>query len=377
MTRRRTARETVSLAAEAASVWFRHNLVQPLRAQPALPRAMHFISTHRCNARCVMCGIWKETGAQAQELSPEDLSGVLSDRLFSRMEYVGISGGEPFLRDDLVELSAVFFERCRAVKRLSLTTNGLLTRRMRAVLPQIAARARSAGALLDLSVSVHGIGDSLDGIYGVEGAFAKIERTIEVLEELRRGGQLSFSMNCVLLSENLADADELRSWAASRGIPLSFVIGEHRLRFRTEGLDDAFVSPNGQKELIDFLSNLAEDRSQSAVSAGKYREIVAMLEGRKTRSLSCYYAMGGLLLGHDGALYYCSHSQEIGNCLDRPPLEIYYNPGNLDYRRNTLLGIECRHCPPYTRTRWEIQKDLPRTLAEIVRQKLTRSHIGS
>ena len=375
MSRRRSARETISLAAEAASVWFRHNLVEPLRSQPWLPRAMDFISTHRCNARCVMCGIWKETGTRAEELSPEALSEILGDRLFSCMEFVGISGGEPFLRDDLADLSAVFLERCRTVKRLSLTTNGLLTERLRTVLPEIADRALSAGALLDVSVSVHGMGETLAGIYGVAGAFEKIERTIGVLEELRDEEQLSFSMNCVLLSENLTSAGELRKWAQGRGIPISFVVGERRRRFRTEGLDGAFVDPDGQKPLIDFLRSLVEDPSQSAASAGKYRELVGMLDGRKTRSLACHYAMGGLLLGHDGRLYYCSHSKEIGSCLDRPPEEIYYDPSNLLYRTRDLLQTECRHCPPYTRTRWEIEKDLPRTIMEMTRHRL--GHFGS
>lgn len=370
MSRRRSARETISLGAEAASVWFRHNLVEPLCSQPGLPRAMHFISTHRCNARCVMCGIWKETNTRAEELSPEALSRILEDRLFSQMEFVGISGGEPFLRDDLAEVSAAFLERCPMVKRLSLTTNGLLTRRMRTVLPEIAERTRGAGALLDVSVSVHGMGETLDGIYGMAGAFEKIERTTGVLEELRDEGHLTFSMNCVLLSENLISAGKLRKWAKDRGIPLSFVVGEHRLRFRTEGLDEAFAGPDGQKPQIEFLRSLAEDPSQSATSAGKYRELVAMLEERKKRSLSCYYAMGGLLLGHDGRLYYCSHSKEIGSCLDRPSSEIYYDRSNLEYRTRNLLHTECQHCPPYTRTRWEIQKDLPRTLTDIVRQKL-------
>ena len=370
MSRHRSPRETVSLAGEAASVWFRHNLVEPLRSQPGRPRAMHFISTHRCNARCVMCGIWKETGTRAEELSPEALSGILEDRLFSRMEFVGISGGEPFLRADLAEVSAVILERCPMVKRLSLTTNGLLTRRMRTVLPEISERARSTGTLLDVSVSVHGMGETLAGIYGVAGAFEKIERTIEVLEELRSEQRLSFSMNCVLLSDNLGSSGELRRWAEGRGIPLSFVVGEHRLRFRTEGLDEAFVAPDSQRPLIDFLRSLAEDRSQSAASAGKYRELAVMLEGRKTRSLSCYYAMGGLLLGYDGRLYYCSHSKEIGSCLDRSPWEIYYDRDNLEYRTRDLLQAECRHCPPYTRTRWEIQKDLPQTILEMTRHRL-------
>lgn len=361
----------VPLAVEAASVWFRHNIIEPLRSRPGLPHAMHFISTHRCNARCVMCGIWKETGTRTDELSPEALSGILADRLFSHMEFVGISGGEPFLRDDLAVVCGVFLERCAKVKRLSLTTNGLLTQRMSTALPQIAESTCGAGALLDVSVSVHGMGDMLDRIYGVKNAFGKIERTIGLLEELRNDGQLKFSMNCVLLSENLDGAKQLKRWAESRGIPLSFVIGEHRPRFRTEGLDEVFVASDGQQQLIQFLRSLAEDHSQSAVAADKYREIVAILEGRKTRSLSCYYAMGGLLLGHDGRLFYCSHSKEIGQCSQRSPHEIYYDQGNLQYRKKALLHAECRRCPPYTRTRWEIEKDLPKVLVGMARRKVS------
>lgn len=370
MTRRRDPMATVSLAVEAATVWLRQTVAEPLRSLPALPRAMHYIATHRCNARCVMCGIWKETGDRVEELSPTDLDRILSDRLFSCMEYVGVSGGEPFLRDDLSELCGVILSRCQRTKRVSLTTSGLHPRRMCRVLPLIEARTHRAGVLLDVSVSVHGVGDTLDRIYGVTGASGKIERTLDLLEELRDDGRLSFSMNCVLLVDNLAGADELRRWAAGRGIPISFVVGEHRFRFRTNGLDGAFVDRDDRRSLVEFLDTLAADPAQSVAAAGKYREIAAMLEGRGSRTLSCYYAMGGVLLGHDGRLYYCSHSREIGSCRERAPLEIYRDPDNLAYRERELLGAECGRCPPYTRTRWEIEKDLPRVLADTVMRRL-------
>jgi MoaA/NifB/PqqE/SkfB family radical SAM enzyme len=376
MIRRRSAGELARLAVEASAVWLRDGLVGRLRSRPSPPRAMHYLATHRCNARCVMCGIWKEDGGREEELSPEALATVLGDRLFGSMEYVGISGGEPFVRDDLPELCRVVLRACPRLKRLSLTTNGLLTRRMAEALPEIAADLRAAGASLDVSVSVHGMGETLDGIYGVDDAFAKTERTIALLEELRDAGSLSFSMNCVLLADNLGSVRELRGWAGRRGVHLSFVVGEHRLRFRTEGLDGAFASGPVEDEMISFLREIADDPAESAVAAAKYREIADMLEGRRERTLSCYYAMGGLLLGHDGTLYYCSHSREIGSCLERPAAEIFLDRGNLDYRRRELLRSECRHCPPYTRTRWEIERDLPRTLAGMAARKLRRPRRG-
>jgi MoaA/NifB/PqqE/SkfB family radical SAM enzyme len=343
MSRKAHPSRILALATETAGVWLRHNLLEPLRARPGLPRAMHYISTHRCNARCVMCGIWKETGGRDEELSATDLCTILDDRLFRSMEYVGISGGEPFLRDDLEEICAVIIEKCASLRRLSLTTNGLLTNRLRTALSAISDRVRGAGALLDVSVSVHGMGETLSRIYGVPNAFEKIERTIKALEEFRDNVRLTFSMNCVLLANNLQSARELKTWAESRIIPLSFVVGERRVRFRTDGLEGAFAETNDRKPLIE------------------------------TRSLACYYAMGGLLLGHDGRLYYCSHSKEIGACGERLPHEIYYDAKNLEYRARDLLHEECRHCPPYTRTRWEIQKDLGRTVLDMVRHRRSRS----
>ena len=372
MSERRSLASSLSLGAEALAVYLRYRLIEPLRSRPPLPRAMHYLSTHRCNARCVMCGIWKEGSGAGEDLSPDELSRILSDRLFTRMEYVGMSGGEPFLRDDLPELVAAFPARCSRLKRFSLTTNGLLHRRAEAVLPVLAEGCREAGVLFDVCVSVHGAGEELDRIYGVERAFARIERTVEALTKLRREGCLSFSFNCVLLADNLATVRDLCGWAAERQIPVSFVVGEQRDRFRTEGLEGAFVPEARQQELTDFLREVAADPAQGAPSAVKYRELADVLEGTRRRTLSCYYAMGGLLLGHDGTIYYCPHSRAVGSCRAATPSEIYFDDDNLVYRRRDLENGRCATCPPYTRTRWEIEKDLPRMVVATARRRFGR-----
>lgn len=362
---------TLPLAAEAVSVWLRHQFVEPWLARPSLPRALLFISTHRCNARCVMCGIWKQKPRRADELSIEQLNQFLADRLCSRLEYVSINGGEPFLRDDLPEIARTVFTQCSRLKRLSVTTNGLLTERMRTMLSSITDDASRRGVLVDVSVSVHAIGEALSEVYGVDRAFEKTVATMKLLSDLRDQGRLSFSVNCVLLSSTLAGARSLKRWAEEQAISMTFVVGEQRERFRTDGLDDVFVDDAERGEMIEFLAELAEDCSQPPMATWKYRELVEILEGRKERTLSCHYAMGGVLLGFDGKIFYCPHSEAIGDCLERSPYEIYYGQENLQYRREALFRAECRRCPPYTRTRWEIEKDLPRALVEMARRKVS------
>ena len=373
MSARRSLPATLSLAAEAVGVYLQHAIVEPLRSAPSLPRAMHYLSTHRCNARCVMCGIWKEGDTAGEDLSPDDLARILADPLFARMQYVGISGGEPFLRDDLDLLFHAFLENCPRLKRLSLTTNGLIPRRMEAALADLADQVRAAGVLLDVSVSVHGIGDTLERIYGVPRAFEKMQRGVELLQSLREQERLTFSFNCVLLADNLENMRDLTQWARERSIPVNFVVGEQRDRFRTGGLEGAFVGEERRGQLLSFLRKVAGDPEQGVPSAVKYLELADVLEGRGTRHLSCYYAMGGVLLGHDGTLYYCPHSRAVGSCRERAPMAIYYDRENLEYRMRELQHRKCPVCPPYTRTRWEIEKDLPRMLAAAVRRRLSRS----
>lgn len=373
MSGRRTVPEALSLAAEAVTVYLQHNLVEPLRNAPSLPRAMHYLSTHRCNARCIMCGIWKEGDTAPEDLSPAELAVILADPLFSRMEYVGVSGGEPFLRDDLVPLLETFLTGCPRIKRLSLTTNGLIPQRAASLLPELADRVREAGVLFDVCVSVHGIGETLAGIYGVPRAFEKMERSVRVLQGLRERGQLTFSFNCVLLADNLNAVGDLTRWAGERDIPVAFVVGEQRDRFRTGGLEGSFIGVDRRRDLLAFLRTIADDPAQGAPSSVKYRELADILEGLGTRRLSCYYAMGGLLLGHDGTLYYCPHSDAVGSCREREPRAVFYDRDSLDYRRNELLRTKCLHCPPYTRTRWEIEKDLPRMAFAALRRRLPRN----
>lgn len=364
---------TLALLPGILATWTRYNLLQPLRGgKPFLPRMLHLIPTHRCNARCVMCGLWEDKAAADTELNVEQWRRLLSDRLFSKLQYVGISGGEPFLRKDLLELVGIFVANNRRLKRISITTNGLLTERTDRQLEALTSLLGHRGVLLDVSVSFHAAGDTLDMIYGVKKAFEKACSTLEMLKARRARGQLTCSLNCVLLRDNLEQAPELLRWAKEQELPLSFVIGEERERFHNQACRERFLGPDDRERLTDFIRSLAGGFSAANPSALKYGEILRMLEEGRERTLSCYYAFAGVLLGHDGTLSYCSHSKGIGNALETPASRLFYRRENLDYRRDRLLRAECRHCPPYTLTRMELEKDIFKAAGRVMRNRIGR-----
>lgn len=361
--------ERLSLLPETLGVFLKYNLSRRWTSRPFIPKSLLYVATHRCNARCIMCGIWRDKSAFSNQLSPEQLEKITKDSLFASLKYVSINGGEPFLRNDIAEIAAVFHQRCRHLKRLSITSNGTLTEKIKSEIPQLLKISHQHDTLLSISISCHACNDLLNRIYGIDNAIEKVQNTIEILQDYFRRKELTLSLNAVLLNDNLDQARSLAAWAKNQQIPITFVVGELRERFHNDDMRKVFIGPERKDELLSFFKEQCLNRSPKDFSVLRYQELIKLLTSQAERTLPCNYALGGAMLGYDGQLYYCSHSKAIGNCLDQSAFKIYFNSLNQLYRRQELLHKECLKCPPYTLTRWELQTIVDRLMGTIVKQK--------
>ena len=368
-TKNMTKRSRTPSPGEIGWTYVKYNWFQPLFTRPFLPKALLIYVTYRCNARCVMCGIWKdhEFSDARTELSLDDLECVLSDHLFSKIEYVNINGGEPTLRRDLVDIVQLIIRRLPRLKHLSMNSNGLLSDRLTASVEQILALCHLRSIRFSLVISFHGTGGLLDKILGVPGACDKLERTLEALRALKGNGSRFLSLNCAMTNMNASNLYELLEWCKQNNLRINFILGEVRDRFFNQDMvTQTAVSGERKKETIDFLRHLAQDKSLMNPVALRYHCLANMLEHGEKRTMACHYAMGGLILGSHGDLYYCPHSKAIGNCRQRSAYEIYYDVENLKYREPGLMREKCLYCPPNTFNRLEFEKDILRFLRFLI-----------
>ncbi len=173
-------------------------LLLPSAALPPRPRLLTYIVTFACNARCAMCDSWKM--ARRDEMTPDQAAAV-----FARMpllDAVRLTGGEPFVRDDLPELAEI---ACRALEPLLLvvSTNGFLTDR---VVEFCARRRRDVP--LRLVISLDGEQEQHDRIRGRPRSFDRALATILQLAPRRRELRLELSINQTILDEEGVDAYE-------------------------------------------------------------------------------------------------------------------------------------------------------------------------
>ncbi len=166
------------------------------------PKEMCFISTYRCNAKCVMCGIWRKNGETKKEIGPSDLK-----KLPSRFKRINISGGEPALRYDLAGIVEALKSKSR---RIDISTNGYLTEQLVEVgrkFPDTAFR-----------ISLEGMQELNDRLRGLKDGFKK---AVESVEKLKSAGVKDIGLSVVISDKNKDDLLRLYSMAVEMDLDLS------------------------------------------------------------------------------------------------------------------------------------------------------------
>ncbi len=176
------------------------------------PIYAHCSFTHRCNMRCRPCVLWRGADKAAEMTLPQ--VEMLAENLAKAgVTSAALSGGDPFMRKDLPEITHAFASRgmdCR------ILTHGvkLGEERIRAVI--------EAGAT-DVSISL----DSTDpakvrDIYNGVDVFDSVIESMRLFAELLPRGSVPV-MNVVVSRVNVAELPQLVPFAEKLGFYCSFV----------------------------------------------------------------------------------------------------------------------------------------------------------
>jgi MoaA/NifB/PqqE/SkfB family radical SAM enzyme len=307
------------------------------------PTVLHVNVNLRCNTTCAMCNIWQLKSPRA--LQPAQFEKIFSDPLYRRVEYVILAGGEPTLRDDLVEIVTTLHRWMPRLKKLMIPSNLINRASIEKQYPQVARYCAAHNIRLTLGISLDGIGPTHDKIRGVKGAFDKVMDNIALLRRLQKEVSFNLSIDPTIFSMNLHEMKQLADLAQRLNLPITFQIAamaDEYYHNNSDG-DVLTVDDSGRKTLARFLKRRIAESSLLDALAYYYAEVVENLQGASKRALPCPFADQGLLLNPDGSLQYCHNSRPIGNVLEKSSGELYYAPENLAYR-DLVRGQSCPSC---------------------------------
>lgn len=215
------------------------------------PIQLTFFLTRRCNARCPFCfylSRQSNCSGDAAELSLAEIEKMAAS--LKNLLWLAFSGGEVFLREDLVEIVNIFYERNHPAHIL-LPTNGLqpedIQRKTAAILKN------SPQSVVTVKLSLDGPEEVHDTLRGVTGAFQKAMETCRLLQDLgRRYDNFELGINSVFCRANQDCMEDF----------VEYVYEMDQIKTHT----------------VSLVRGAVRDASLKNVDLQKYRNTVARLE---------------------------------------------------------------------------------------------------
>jgi MoaA/NifB/PqqE/SkfB family radical SAM enzyme len=305
------------------------------------PRFLTYTVTFGCNARCTMCDSWRKSCSDDLEIG--EIESVF--RQLPTLDAVRLTGGEPFVRKDLVDIASLARVHMRPLQ-LHVTTNGFLTERIVAF-----AEQRPRDLPLHLLVSIDDTAAEHDRIRGRRGSYTDAVRTLHELAPRQRELGLRLSVNQTLLGGGSLDAyRRLRAELKDFGITTHQVVFAYD-ESATYSVDaeidvaprDAGVYPSfgefERGELLELLDELDADAAHLPASvrlAKRYylqglRE--RLVERRATTNPPCVALSAHLRIFPNGDVPTCQfNSRVIGNLRQQSFDEVWHGEAALRQR---------------------------------------------
>ena len=192
------------------------------------------IVTYRCNAKCHMCNTWQFPSAPEDEITPQ-----IVDKLPGGLKFVNITGGEPFLREDLSDIIQVAL---RKTERLVISTNGYYTERMVA----LASKFPNIG----VRISIVGLPAANDQLRGLRDGF---DHGIRSLLELKALGVKDIGFGMTVSDVNAKDMIELYRLADAMGLEFATASTHNSYYFHKD--DNCFKDSEMVAREFEILSS--------------------------------------------------------------------------------------------------------------------------
>lgn len=180
------------------------------------------IVTYRCNAKCTMCNRYKVPSKPEEEISIETV------RKLPEMYFTNITGGEPFIRDDLKDIVRELYKKS---ERIVISTNGFFTDRIVDLcreFPQIGIR-----------ISIEGLEQTNNEIRGLDDGFNRGYTTLKTLVDM---GMKDVGFGMTVQDKNAPDLVELYNISDELG-----------MEFATASLHNSFYFVESNNIIHDRL----------------------------------------------------------------------------------------------------------------------------
>ena len=322
--------------------------------------------TYRCNSRCKTCFIWAK-GKKVKELSLEEYDKVFEN--FGRnLLYLTVTGGEPFLRQDIVDIVKSAYDHCRPLM-ITIPTNSLVGFKIVQQVREIVDYCQKSQIIINLSVD--DIGDKNDTIRGVKGHYRNMLKVYRGLRKIRRQN-LTLGLHTVISRWNVKRLPNIYC-QLQKLKPDSYIaeIAENREELLNKSKS---ISPiySQYQQAVWYLENKLKKgeytgfaKITKAFRQEYFRQTLRVLK-EKRQVIACYAGFASAQITPDGDVWGCCvKADNYGNLRDVGlNFRKIWNSRSAKINRRAVKSKKC-YCPLANASYTNMLMDIP-TLAKVI-----------
>jgi radical SAM protein with 4Fe4S-binding SPASM domain len=301
--------------------------------------------TLNCNSRCLACDIWKQSSAG--EMLPEEYL-----KLPSSLRAINLTGGEPFLRRDLLAVIAAMRQACPRA-RLVISSNGLLLERLHRLAPEL----RQMGSAVAVRISIDGIGETHDRLRGIPQGFS---RALQALQALKEAGVRDLGISMTIQEDNVAEVSQVYQLAEELRLEFSPTLvtdspiyyGEGKSRFRPQNEDEL------AEQLQFLIGSEYRHRDPKRWARAWFAKGLLRYALQGTRLVPCDAGQGFFYLDPYGNVYGCHLlPRPLGNLREQDWESLWSAPEAIEVRQ---AAARCEQCWMVCTARTEMRRNMLR-----------------
>ncbi len=297
------------------------------------PTYIKVAPTFRCIARCAMCHFWQR---RDQELDTGQWRTIMRRmREFLGIFHVGISGGEPFVRDDMQEILRYCSEDLKLM--VGVVSNGYF------INEDLAKKIINIG-LFNINISL----DSLDAethnrLRGIN----IFHKTIDAIKHLytekeRTGSKTAIIVKTIILNQNLDAIIPLIHWTARQRLngillqPLEHTFGDELTADWHRDNPLWYQDPSRVTSLIDEIITMKKSGAPILNTLAHLQQIRTYVQDptpQPMASASCPVGVNNFTVVPNGDVFLCTEMDPIGNVARSHPAAVWKGEAARQRRR--------------------------------------------
>jgi MoaA/NifB/PqqE/SkfB family radical SAM enzyme len=327
---------------ENISVLINNNILK-IRTKP---RALQLPITNRCNSRCVTCRIWQENKTPI-DIDATALHNALKDKFFSKVNSVGVNGGEPSLYPDIVKLLDSLFV-LRNLKRIFLITNGMVTTKILEFLETMKKKCSEHNVKLIVTVSLDGVGNIDNHIRGIPAAFEKTIATIQEILINKVKYCDYFDIGCTLSKDNMDYVEELETYLDKMGLKAWFhpAVSNKRLHNFEDNSFSLLNDEHSRMLATEYFFTQYKYGHSFKTRLRAFFTYDYFLHKGKRRLASCQYLRGDVTITENLDLCLCARASNIIGNLRNESASSMLKSGKFK-KREKEVSQYCNECIHY------------------------------